>query len=162
MLKKIFVSATKCSGCRYCEMVCSFRNEGSFNYEASRITIIKEDKLGLDYPIVCHQCDPCPCVEACPVQALEKTKLGVIEVSKDKCIKCGRCVDACLFGAVKLHPKKVLPIICDLCDGDPLCVKKCPTAAISFEGSNSKARRKGYEYSKQIYKPIFKKWGLNV
>jgi ferredoxin len=33
---------------------------------------------------------------------------------------------------VVLHPETGLPLICDLCDGDPACVKRCPTGAISY------------------------------
>lgn len=40
------------------------------------------------------------CVEACPVQALERKKLVVFY--KDKCISCGACVVSCSKGAIKM------------------------------------------------------------
>jgi len=39
-------------------------------------------------------------------------------------------VDACPFGAIYVHEDYDLPIICDMCGGDPECVKKCPTGAL--------------------------------
>jgi Fe-S-cluster-containing dehydrogenase component len=42
-------------------------------------------------------------------------------------------VDACPFGVVALHPETGLAIICDLCGGDPACVKRCATGAIAYE-----------------------------
>ena len=31
-----------------------------------------------------------------------------------------------------LHPETGLPLICDLCNGDPACVKRCATGAIVY------------------------------
>jgi Fe-S-cluster-containing dehydrogenase component len=41
-------------------------------------------------------------------------------------------VDACPFGVVVLHPETGLPLICDLCGGEPACVVRCATGAISY------------------------------
>ena len=38
---------------------------------------------------------------------------------------------ACPFGAVNMAPDGRM-IKCDLCDGDPFCVKLCPTGAIEY------------------------------
>jgi hypothetical protein len=35
---------------------------------------------------------------------------------------------------VALHPETGLALICDLCGGDPACVKRCATGAIAWEG----------------------------
>ncbi|MDP2907727.1 MAG: 4Fe-4S binding protein [Nanoarchaeota archaeon] len=40
------------------------------------------------------------CVEACPVSALKREKLVVLD--KEKCIECGACVNACKHGAISL------------------------------------------------------------
>jgi carbon-monoxide dehydrogenase iron sulfur subunit len=36
------------------------------------------------------------------------------------------------YGAPSMHPEEKLVIICDLCDGDPQCVKHCPEKAIQY------------------------------
>ena len=40
------------------------------------------------------------CVEACPVEALERKKKLVLD--KEKCIECGACVAACKHDALAL------------------------------------------------------------
>jgi Fe-S-cluster-containing hydrogenase component 2 len=42
----------------------------------------------------------------------------------DKCTACRACVDACPFGAIFVGPKGEI-LKCDLCGGNPLCVKYC-------------------------------------
>lgn len=39
-------------------------------------------------------------------------------------------MDACKYDAIKLTDQKA--IICDLCSGDPECVKHCPTTALDY------------------------------
>jgi Fe-S-cluster-containing dehydrogenase component len=55
-------------------------------------------------------------------------KTGAILVDADKCVGCGNCIDACPGRVPFLHPVTRKAIICDLCDGDPLCSKVCQEA----------------------------------
>jgi len=64
------------------------------------------------------------------MNALSKDEKGVIRIDEYKCNGCGWCIRACKFGAITLHPTKRVVMTCDLCDGDPECVKLCP-----FEGA---------------------------
>ena len=89
-MKKIHVESEKCSGCRICELVCSFHHEGRFNPRLSRVAVVKEDKYGLDYPVFCHQCKPCPVIAACPSDALKRGALGVIYVDEEACTKLSK------------------------------------------------------------------------
>lgn len=130
MVRKLVVNPSKCVGCRYCELWCSFKHEGVFSSSLSRISVVKEDRLGLDYPVVCEFCNPAPCVTSCPVGALSRSDDGVIHVDLNKCVSCLRCVNSCPHGALKLHPITSKPIVCDLCGGNPICVIKCPTDAL--------------------------------
>jgi carbon-monoxide dehydrogenase iron sulfur subunit len=131
-LKRILVDVDRCSGCRLCEMVCSFNNENVFGSSVSRITVIKEDGCGLDLPILCWHCDPCNAMESCPTGALERNNECLIHVNEVKCTGCGRCLETCVIGAVKLHPERKTPLICNQCGGTPLCVGKCPTKALTY------------------------------
>ena len=151
-LKRITVEAEKCAGCRQCEMVCSFHHTKTFSPEASRVTVIKEDRLGLDYPLMCRQCSDCPPTEACPAKALTRLE-GVIKVDLQACIGCGVCVEECRHGAVKLHEGKAL--ICDLCGGDPRCVARCPTGALRYAESPELR-----ETPREAFERLKKEWGM--
>lgn len=153
-MKRIRVDAEKCSGCRSCEMICSFKHEGKFSPTLSRIRVIKEDKHGFDYPILCHQCDPCAAVAACPVGALSKTELGITQLNKDACVGCGYCKDACTFEALELDEFS-RPLICDLCGGEPICVRRCPTNAITFVDSETE-----YPSPELESRRLLRKWGI--
>lgn len=68
-------------------------------------------------------------MEVCPADAITKTKEGLTKVDSSACIGCGACVEACKYDAIKLSEKAV---ICDLCGGEPECVARCPTGALSY------------------------------
>ena len=57
----------------------------------------------------------------------------IIKLNPDKCIGCGKCVEACPFDAIWLNKKEGKVFKCDLCNGDPECVKWCPHEALEFE-----------------------------
>jgi Fe-S-cluster-containing hydrogenase component 2 len=65
----------------------------------------------------------------CPVNALTRTD-GVVRLDKEVCISCFKCIEACPFGAMFAHDDVDQPIKCDMCDGDPRCVRACPKNAI--------------------------------
>ena len=79
MEKRLFVFDEICSGCRGCEMWCSFANKREFSPSDSRIKIVKDPTNGHDMPIIScgGECphpygeEGCPiCVEMCPTGAL--------------------------------------------------------------------------------------------
>lgn len=59
--------------------------------------------------------------------SVDKDTLAV-KVDREKCISCGKCIDACPGNIPFLHPGDNKATICDLCDGDPECVKVCREA----------------------------------
>ena len=153
-MRRIRVDGKVCSGCRACMVACVAHHEGRFGTAAARIHVVKVEALGIDQPHVCRQCGtaagaPAPCVAACPVGALSVDEhSGAIQVHVDlastsACIGCAACVDACPFGMAILHPQAGTAIICDLCGGDPACVRRCATGAIVFaeRGAGARARR---------------------
>jgi len=123
--KMIAANPSLCTGCIQCELVCSINKTGTANPLWARIHIIKDFEKGLFLPVICRQCNPAPCVETCPEEALKKSPgTGAILLNKDLCIQCKSCVSACPFGAISIAPDESI-VVCDLCQGDPMCVKFC-------------------------------------
>jgi len=116
---------SKCSGCRKCEIACSLAHEKRIWPEASRVRIFMLVP-GLEFPHLCAQCEDYPCVEACPIKALSVNKrTGAVIVNTKACIACGKCINACPGRIPHMHPTRKYVIICDLCKGNPQCVKVC-------------------------------------
>jgi Fe-S-cluster-containing hydrogenase component 2 len=121
----IYRNYEDCSGCRRCEIACSLKHEGKIWPEASRVRVFMLVP-GIEVPHLCVQCYDYPCVEACPVGALSTSKeTGAVLTDKDKCIACGKCIEVCPGKVPFIHPTENYAVICDLCGGDPECVKAC-------------------------------------
>ena len=143
MVKRILVREDLCSGCRACEVACVVWHEGRFGTATARLRIAKTEPLGVDQPQVCRLCGRAPCVASCPTGALRKDEgTGAVLVEPSECTGCSACVEACPFGAVTLHAETGLALICDLCGGEPACVKRCATGAIVYAGSRAESRAK--------------------
>ena len=113
------VDASKCTGCRTCELVCSMKHYKAFNPSKA---FLKVDISGMSpFPLVCP-CSDRPCIKNCPVGALS-IKSGIIKVDKKKCTSCGTCVKVCPLKVMRLE--NGTPRTCDLCGGKPECVKYC-------------------------------------
>lgn len=121
----ISINAKTCSGCRMCEQVCVFAHEREFNPRRARIKVLIREKEGVNAPLLCNQCKTC--ISACNRNALAwDEKVGVVRVDAEKCNGCGICIDVCEQNAISLDPVTGIVNICDLCEGDPECVKWCP------------------------------------
>lgn len=165
----IFRDYLRCSGCRRCELACSLNHEGWFWPEASRVRVFMPYP-GLEVPHLCAQCDDYPCVKSCPVEALKVDGTTAVLVDRDKCIGCGRCIDACPGKVPFLHPKDGKATICDLCGGDPQCVKVCNEAGYGAlqlvrEGQNVNRKlfsRKPIEVARELALNLFGEKGMEV
>ena len=138
MEKILIVDHEKCTGCRLCEMVCSVKHTGVNNPARSRIHVIKWQWEGFELPMVCQQCEEAPCIAVCPKDALSRDHvLGRVELNYDLCIGCKMCVTACPFGGMGIDTVARQVIKCDLCDGDPTCVRFCDPDALQFVPATS-------------------------
>lgn len=137
MPKVLMIDYEKCTGCRLCELVCSVKHEGVSNPARSRIKIVKWEEEGRYVPMACQQCESPVCLAICPVKAISKDEVsGRVMVDYDLCIGCRMCIAACPFGGISYDPIGRKIIKCDLCDGEPQCVRFCETEALQFVEAN--------------------------
>ena len=130
MSRKLTVIPEECSGCSICELVCAIKHFGVNNPKKSAIRVmITYPHPVARMPIVCSQCKKAACARVCPSDALRSID-GVVQLIKEECVSCYKCVEACPFGAIYAHQDCELPIKCDMCGGDPECVKQCPKGAL--------------------------------
>jgi carbon-monoxide dehydrogenase iron sulfur subunit len=136
-MKKICCDSALCSGCRTCEAVCSLFHEGKVSPELSRIRIAIWEYEGWRSEIyVCRQCQNAECLTACQLGAIyidEQTGAKVID--EKKCVGCKVCTEACPCTPPRItfNEEKAIPMKCDLCGGDPQCVKYCHEGALKFK-----------------------------
>lgn len=134
---------SQCTGCKTCELVCSFTHYKIFNPCLARIRVTNLEPELIDFPITCRQCYNPPCRKVCPNQAISASNhLGVNQVDENLCIGCGECVLACPFGAIYIPTGEQIPISCDLCGGDPQCVHYCPFEVLKYKSDEAIARDK--------------------
>lgn len=136
MTQAIAIDISKCTGCGTCELMCSFRHHGEFNPRKARIrkTVFLLDEIAV--PVVCSQCEDAWCERICPAGAIERSVepnsgAAVVAVDEQRCVGCKMCMLACPFGNIVVGENGCAEK-CDLCDGDPQCVKFCARGALRF------------------------------
>jgi Fe-S-cluster-containing dehydrogenase component len=113
--------------------------------------VIKWEQEAIFVPINCMRCEEPACEMACPKGATYRNySTGAMEVDPNRCIGCLSCVFACPFGATFVDQENGRVLKCDLCDGDPTCVKVCPTQAITCEEISKEAYLKLLENADKI------------
>lgn len=129
--KALLVFRKNCTGCNSCAYACSLYHDGHVRPSTARIHVRRVKGI-VDVPSICWHCADAPCVEACPItpqKAIAKDKdTNVISFTDEKlCLgaKCNKCIEACPPQYLRAHPETGLPMFCDLCGGDPECVKAC-------------------------------------
>lgn len=97
----------------------------------------------------CRKCLAHPCANVCPVNAITIEKSGAV-IDKDKCIKCGRCKEACPYSAIVKYDRPCASVCGvnaiesddmgrakinhDKCVSCARCMTECPFGAISDKG----------------------------
>jgi carbon-monoxide dehydrogenase iron sulfur subunit len=133
MAKALYIDYEKCTGCRLCELVCAVKHYGISNPARARIKVMKWEQEGVYVPMSCQQCQDAPCQNICPAKAISRDdEMSRVMVDYDKCIGCRLCVAVCPFGAMSFNVIDKQVLKCDLCDGDPQCVRFCDRKAVDF------------------------------
>lgn len=122
---RIKINKQKYTGCLLCEITCSLLHCGEVQREASAIQVELNDlSHGYHQPMLCRQCKKMACLksEGKETDATLKNKFFWEDNSKRG--------DDCLFNGLFSFNGKL--VHCDLCQGDPECVKSCPTGALTL------------------------------
>ena len=136
-MKHIVIKPEKCSGCRTCELVCSFGHFGECNPKLANVHVFEYEKAAVAIPMMCLQCENPSCMKVCPVRAITRDENNAVVINYKKCIGCKMCENACPLGNISYHPMVKKVFKCDLCGGDPKCVKYCPGHALEFTDTDA-------------------------
>ncbi|MGI2900704.1 formate dehydrogenase subunit beta [Shewanella algae] len=155
---KLF-DATKCTGCKACQVACSEWNDlreevGTFQGSYQNPMTLSPDSWNImQYHEVvddnqlrwqfthtaCMHCAAPACLKACSTAgAIVQHANGTVDFDSDKCIGCGYCASACPFNVPKVSAKDNKAYKCTLCSDrlavglEPSCVKTCTTGALRF------------------------------
>lgn len=127
-----------CAGCRICEITCTLTHEGKIQPTLARNIVHKDVQSGdVTHVLYCQQCEDPHCLRACPTGALHvDEQTGARVIDQNVCIGCQSCLNACIYAQggqgvsrIKYNAETNTCFKCDLCGGDPQCVKYCPIGA---------------------------------
>ena len=122
--------AEKCTGCGDCMSACAQAKAGTFEHSSSRIQVLPANDARFELAI-CRQCADPGCVPVCPAAALAKNeRTGVVEWDAAKCVNCLLCTVGCTYAGIAFDERAGHVAKCDLCGGDPACVKACGEGAL--------------------------------
>jgi formate dehydrogenase iron-sulfur subunit len=88
-----------------------------------------------------HSCTHCGlCAQVCPSKALVQREDGIVTMDTSRCIGCFYCYQACPFDIPRYRVEGEDRAMqkCTMCFGrvdlgkEPICVRECPTGALSF------------------------------
>ena len=155
MIKLLFVDYEKCVGCMACVLACSLQHGNTIGPANSMILPVGLKRQVVNLPVVCHQCAKPLCADACPMGAISRnTKTGAMIVDTELCICCGACVIACPLGGISVNAEAGHAVKCDLCEGDPLCVKFCGYDAIDYvteQEATIRSRKKALRHFLELF-----------
>ena len=153
-----YYDATKCNGCRVCQVACKDRNNLPVGELFRRMTSYETGK----YPhpsmyhnsATCNHCEDPACVRNCPTTAMHKTEDGTVQHDDDKCLGCKACVMACPYDVPVYLEDKSIAGKCDSCaniranGGNPVCVDACTMRALDFGDVEELKKKYGNDLSK--------------
>ncbi len=138
--KAILMDQSLCVECQSCRLACQRENDFPITAQSIKFKSIETGS----YPDVeynstrwsCFHCNDAPCIDSCPVDALERQEGEMNVTDIEACIGCGACLNDCPYDVPEIIEGKMYK--CNGCvhlieDGEnPACVSTCPTYAVEF------------------------------
>lgn len=180
--KYVACDATKCSGCKACELACFYehnKKNNNIGVSVGTIEVPVTPKVyvayiegGISAAIQCKHCEDSPCLNICSKNAISRVD-GQIIVDESKCIGCKDCMLACPFGAIDMMEvyKDGKPVYqvdgvtalraaskCDFCFENPMgpaCVRVCPNEALRIVDPSLEKKEKNERAVKAMYDEAF-------
>ncbi len=133
-MKRIGFDPSRCSFCGLCAMACSLTKQGRIAVSQSRIRLETAGDCRPLRAAVCAQCEEPACVTACMRGIIDRDEAsGLVTRRTEDCFRCAACAVNCPAGACMEDEVLNAFVSCDLCGGDPLCVRVCPEGALRYE-----------------------------
>jgi Fe-S-cluster-containing dehydrogenase component len=143
----LVVDGSICTGCQNCMFACTLTRDGVACPDLARIQL---NVRWISQPNAvaqpCQQCVDPQCMRYCPTKAIKVDEVtGARVIDEALCIGCQACIQACPYEIPRVRYDRVKKKAtkCDLCGGDPACVKACQTGALSYY-TNPDGVRCGY------------------
>jgi anaerobic carbon-monoxide dehydrogenase iron sulfur subunit len=139
MSKVLLIDPFKCDGCKECETACAIRHTGYRRIARKRIEVkgagtgTGPAEANFFVPFTCQQCVDPPCMAVCPKNAITRDlDLARVVIDSRLCVGCTMCVSACPSGSMAFAQDFGFPYKCELCDGEPQCVRVCKPRALEY------------------------------
>jgi len=156
-MAKVFVFDTaECGGCYNCHIACKdehcgnkwmpyakpLTEWGQFWCKLTEHVRGSVPKVKVAYVLtMCMHCDDAPCIDVCPVEAIDKRDDGLVIIDPAKCTGCKLCLEACPYGAIYFNEDNKIAQKCTGCAHlldrgypikEPRCVDACAMSAFKF------------------------------
>ena len=132
-MRIVTMDMNKCVGCRNCEYACALKKTNDFNRNDSMMRMNYYPLEVACIPMTCVHCNEAFCAEVCPAGAIKRnTQTGAVEIDEKRCVGCKMCIMACPFGNIHFDKVSKTSKKCDLCQGEPNCVKYCISGALQY------------------------------
>lgn len=146
-MRVVTMDPNKCVACNNCEYACSLKQNNDFDRRDSQIRVNFYPEYKACLPLTCFHCSDAWCMEVCPSGAIIRDgETGAVVIVSVRCVGCKMCMLACPFGQIYFNSREKVSSKCDLCDGDPNCVKHCISGALQFE-----REEEAFQYKRELF-----------